>query len=98
MQRFSATAANRRCAVFLFNLPALYQIDIDKSPFTGRDDWFENLGETTALACDVNVHFLLPSVAKKRCVRRLAIIFLFAARLLMVSESTYVRQVLSLAS
>ena len=38
MQRFWTTDGNRKCALFLFNLPSHYHIFIAKSLFTCRDD------------------------------------------------------------
>ena len=53
MQRFSATDGNRKCAVFVFNSSLHYHIYILKYLFTSRDDYFENLRETTVLACEM---------------------------------------------
>ena len=53
MRRFWAKDGNRKCAVFLFNLSSHYHIYIVKCLFSCRDDWFENLGETTVKACEM---------------------------------------------
>ena len=53
MQRLWATDENRKCAVFLFNFSSDHHIYIVKSLFTSRDDYLENLGETTVLACEM---------------------------------------------
>ena len=42
---------SRKWAVFLFNLSSYDHVYIVKYPFTSRDDWSENLGETAVLAC-----------------------------------------------
>ena len=60
LENKSKTAATGS-VVFLFNSSTLYHIFSVKSPFTSRDDKFENLGETNALACEM--FFRLPSVA-----------------------------------
>ena len=52
-QCFWATDDNRKCAVFLFNFSSDHHIYIVKSLFTSRDDYLENLGETTVLACEM---------------------------------------------
>ena len=52
MQHFSATDGNRKCAVFLFNVSSHYLIYVVKFLFTSRDHLFENLGDTTVLACE----------------------------------------------
>ena len=41
------------CTVFLFYLSSHYHIYIFKSLSASRDDYFENLGETNALACEM---------------------------------------------
>ena len=53
MQRFWTTDSNRKCALFPFNLSSHHHIFIAKSLFTCRDDYFENLGTTTAQACEM---------------------------------------------
>ena len=53
MQRFLATDGNKRCAVFVFNFSSHNHITVVKSLFTSRYDQFENLGETTVLACEM---------------------------------------------
>ena len=53
MQRFWATDGNRKCAVFVFIFSSHYYIDVVKSLFTSRYNQFENLRETTVLACEM---------------------------------------------
>ena len=53
MQRFWTKDGNWKCAVFPFNLSLHYHIYIFKSLFSCRDDYFENLRETTVLACEM---------------------------------------------
>ena len=53
MQRFWATDVNRKCSVFLFNRSSHHHLYIAKCLFSSREDLFENLAETTALACEM---------------------------------------------
>ena len=45
---------------------------ISLSIFTGRDDYFENLGEITVLVCEMFFFFLFLSMAKKHHVLKLS--------------------------
>ena len=53
MQTFWATDGNRKWAVFLFNLSSHHRMYILKYLFSIWDDYFENLGGTTALVCEM---------------------------------------------
>ena len=47
-RRLEPRKATGKWAIFLFNLPSHYHICIVNYIFTGRDDYFENMGETIA--------------------------------------------------
>ena len=51
-QRFWATDGNRKCAVFLLTCLHTTTFTLLRLFFTTRDDQFENLVDTTALACE----------------------------------------------
>ena len=71
MQRFWATDGNRKCAVFVFNLSSHYHIYIFKHLFTSRDDYFENLRETTVLACEMFTSSCRPWLKNVACLSSL---------------------------
>ena len=52
MQRLWVTDGNRKWAVFLFNWSSHYHICLVKYRFSGREDYFGNLGETSVLVCE----------------------------------------------
>ena len=70
-QRFWATDGNRKCAVSVFNSSSHYHIYIFKYLFTSRDDYFENLRETTALACEMFTSGCRPWLKNVACLSSL---------------------------
>ena len=71
MQRFRATDDNRKCAVFLFNLSSHYPIYIVKFLFTSRDHSFENMVDTTVLACEMFTSGCRPWLKNVACLSSL---------------------------
>ena len=71
LQRFWATDGNRKCAVFVFNSSSHYHIYIFKYLFTSRDDYFENLRETTVLACEMFTSGCRPWLKNVACLSSL---------------------------
>ena len=71
MQRFWATDSNRKCAAFVFNLSSHFHINVAKSVFTSRYDQFENLRETTVLACEMFTSGWSPWLKNVACLRSL---------------------------
>ena len=71
MQRFRTTDGNRKSAVFLFNLFSHYHIFIVESLFTCRDVYFENLGKTTVLACELFTSGCRPWLKNVACLSSL---------------------------
>ena len=84
MQRFCATDGNRKCAIFVFNLSSHFHINVAKSVFTSRYDHkeyyyyyyyyyyqFENLRETTVLACEMFTSFCRPWLKNVACLSSL---------------------------
>ena len=67
MQRFWATDGNQKCAVFVFNFSSHYHINDVKSLFTSRYDQFENLRETTVLACEIFTSSVRPWLKNVAC-------------------------------
>ena len=71
MQRFWATDGNRKCAVFVFNLSSHFHINVAKSVFISRYDQFENLRETTVLACEMFTSGCRPWLKNVACLSSL---------------------------
>mgnify|MGYP006862601755 CR=1 FL=1 len=71
MQRFCATDRHRKCTVFLFHLSSHYHMYIFKSLCASRDDYFENLGETNALACEMFTSGCRPWLKNVACLSSL---------------------------
>ena len=71
MQRFWATDGNRKCAVFVFNFSSHYHINVVKSLFASRYDQFENLRETTVLACEMFTSGVRPWLKNVACLSSL---------------------------
>ena len=94
MQRFWATDGNRKCAVFVFNFSSHYHINVVKSLFASRYDQFENLRETTVLACEMFTSGVRPWLKNVACLSSLiiihsrcdSIIFLFGTGLICMYE------------
>ena len=61
---------NRKCAVFVFNFSSHYHINVVKSLFTCRYDQFENLRETTVLACEMLTSGVRPWLKNVACLKR----------------------------
>ena len=78
MQRFWATDGNRKCAVFVFNLSSHYHIYIVEYLFTSRDDYFENLRNTTVLAYEMFTSGCRPWLKNVACLISLLLILIDA--------------------
>ena len=73
MERLLATDGNRKCAVFVFNLSLHYYTYIVKYLFTSRHDYFQNLRETTVLACEMFTSACRPWLENVACLSSLHI-------------------------
>jgi len=71
MQRFWTTDGNRKCAVFVFYFSSHYHINVVESLFTSRYDQFENLRETTVLACEMSTSGWRPWLKNVACLSSL---------------------------
>ena len=71
MQRFLTTDGNRKCAVFVFYFSSHYHINVVESLFTSRYDQFENLRETTVLACEMSTSGWRPWLENVACLSSL---------------------------
>ena len=80
MQRFCATDGNRKCAVFVFNLSSHFHINVAKSVFTSRYDQFENLRETTVLACEMFTSGCRPWLKNVACLSSLVFLYMLAPK------------------
>ena len=74
MQRFWATDGNRKCALFVFNFSSHHHINVVKSVFTSRYVQFENLRETTVLACEMSTSGCRPWLKNVACLSSLLLL------------------------
>ena len=89
MQRFWATDGNRKCAVFVFNLSSHYHIYIVKYLFTSRDDYFENLRNTTVLAYEMFTSGCRPWLKNVACLSSLFSALRYRSDIMQVTKFGY---------
>ena len=73
MRRFWAVDGNRKWTVFPFSLSCHHHLYTAKSLSSIRDDWVENLGDNTVLACKMVISGCRPRLKNVPCLNSLIV-------------------------